>query len=138
MSCPPVKQTAPVFALRMDAVKGAKAASIVCVRFAGLGGCVAGLAASDLPSSEAGNSGLHAAQGCSRRHGGRKAASTVYVRFAGLGGCVAGLAASVLPSGGAGDSDLRAAHGCSRRHEGRRAAGKVGVRLLTWIVVLLD
>ena len=36
MSCPPVKQTAPVFALRMDAVKGAKAASIVCVRLAGL------------------------------------------------------------------------------------------------------
>ena len=124
MSCPPVKQTAPVFALRMDAVKGAKAASMVCVRFAGLGGCVAGLAASDLPSSEAGNSGLHAAQGCSRRHGGRKAASTVYVRFAGLGGCAAGLAASFLSSSEADSSGIRGirtAHGCSQRREGSKA-----------------
>ena len=115
MSCPPVKQTAPVFALRMDAVKGAKAASMVCVRFAGLGGCVAGLAASDLPSGGAGDSDLRAAHGCSRRHEGRRAAGKVGVRLADMDSCAAGLTASFLSSSETGSFGVRAAHGCSRR-----------------------
>ena len=38
-SCPLVRQTAPVLTLRVGAVEGAKAASIVRVRLADFGGC---------------------------------------------------------------------------------------------------
>ena len=69
----------------------------------------------NLSSGEAGSAGLHAAHGCSRRHGRRQAAGIVRVRLAGLGGCAAGLAASFVSSSEAGSSGIRAAHGCSRR-----------------------
>ena len=85
------------------------------MRLARLDGSAAGLAASDLFSSEAGSAGLRSAHGCSRRHEGRQAAGKVYFRLAGLDGCAAGLAASFLSSSEAGSFGVRAAHGCSRR-----------------------
>jgi len=51
----------------MGESEGAKAASIVCVRLAGIGGCTAGPASVPL-TSEDGGFGYRAAQGCGRRH----------------------------------------------------------------------
>ena len=88
----------PVFTLRKGPVEGAEEdmqQCTVCVRFAGLGGFTAGLAASVLPSSEAGSSGLRTAHG---RSEGAKAASRLCVRLAGLGGCATGPANVPLTS----------------------------------------